>query len=86
MEPFGLVMPIGLEVGRRLTTWASTVQKCDVQPLSAMANVLLVLGGPIGKVELQEAAVLSMLGDAAGNCAIGSHPRQVHQGAHISGL
>ena len=37
MVPLGLRIPIGVVAGRRLRTWASTVQKWDVQPLSAIA-------------------------------------------------
>jgi hypothetical protein len=49
MAPLGLRMPIGLVVGRLLMTWAETVQKCDVLPLSAIANESgdIVMGGPI---------------------------------------
>ena len=36
--PFGFVIPIGDVVGRLFITWAVTVQKCAVLPLSAIAR------------------------------------------------
>ena len=52
MFPLGLAMPIGREVTRLLITWAVTVQKCAVLPLSAMANAsggMRVGGGTYGR-------------------------------------
>ena len=47
MVPLGLAMPIGLEVGRLLTTAAETVQKCAVLPESAIPSILggIIVGG-----------------------------------------
>ena len=56
IEPLGLVIPMGLVVGRLLMTCAETVQKCAVQPLSAIANDGdgSRVGGPTWKQEEQQ--------------------------------
>ena len=55
-SPFAAVMRIGGVAGRTLTTGALTVQKCDVQPLSAIAGcgvgVGVDKGGPINMTQV----------------------------------
>ena len=56
MVPFGLAMPMGLEVIRLFTTAAVTVQKCAVLPESAMAMVSggTIVGGGGGPTETED--------------------------------
>ena len=85
-EPFGLRILMGLVAGRRLITWASTVQKCEVQPLSAIARVTdgVDEGGPtVEKEERQEPETLIGLDELDWVTTferIGSPPRQVGTG------
>jgi hypothetical protein len=49
MSPFAAVMRIGGVAGRTFTTGALTVQKCEVQPLSAIAGCGVGVGVGVDK-------------------------------------
>lgn len=72
-------MSMGCLVRRLLMTWASTVQKCAVLPLSAKAVECWGSGGPTWTVlvERLKKALLDTLGSGSlGTEGIGSPPCQ----------